>query len=618
MERVYGSLAMIFYEHYYVNGNGLPLDAPSTPTATNPANFKIPYVSVQYNAAGTQATLTIYSPVTAAGSYGGELASPSGFATPSKIVTTNTSSAVISGLTPGQSLLLRLRAYSGQNQTGEYGEYYYDWITPPKPTNVGSTTSTTTTTKIPPSSAGDRWWQEEKGSLAPNSKPNPLATTDKESSINVLNNQSQDRGVSYATVENRVIQTSLFKISVPDADKKVFSLATKNTNIATSSQYYTFGTSLFFQSDVNNVEGSGGIGFFTSNNGMNGYYVLIQTTSNLSSTADKEVKVIKVVNGKKTVLNDSQKGSTSKTLTGILGGISYKVDINVKTTSTSRVIDVYVNNFKITATDTTTNSSIPLETVLPITSEIAMFAATGTASFDYIYASPLTQDQYEEGIMGNVYEGKYGIKTLTFLYGDKIIGDKTISANQTAFLEEFGTVARELRRVKIKYEARPADPIFTSVGINKYVSVLGERLTSFGAEIYVINNAGTFVPLDDSNLYSFSVVGNYVVTTGQHEYVSNELSETTIAEPVIFESAWIQSEADAKNLTSWIETQWSKQQQIVEMSIFSNPLISVGDVITISHPKNGLDGTQKFVVTRVNNQFKEGLETSITARSIYS
>lgn len=611
-------MSPIFYESFYINGNGLPLDAPSIPTATNPANFKIPYVSIQYNEAGTQATLTIYSPPTAAGSYGGELASPSGFATPSKTIATNTSTAVINGLTPGQSLLLRLRAYSSANQSGQYGEYYYDWITPPKPTNVGSTTSTTTTTKIPPSSAGDKWWQVEKGGVAPNSNPNPLAETDKESSINVLNNQTQDRGVSYATVENRVVQTSLFKISVPDADKKVFSLVTKNTNISTSSQYYTFGTSLFFQSDINNVEGSGGIGFFVSNNGMNGYYVLIQTTSNLSSASDKEVKIIKVVDGKRIVLNDSQKGATSKTLTGILGGISYKVDVNVKTTSTSRVIDVYINNFKISATDTTTNSNIPTETILPITSSIAMFSSTGTASFDYIYASPLTEAQYEEGIMGNIYEGKYGIKTLTFLYGDKIIGDKIISPSQAAFLEEFGTVARELRRVKVKYEARPADPIFTSVGINKYISVLGERLTSFGAEIYVINNAGTFVPLDDSNLYSFSVVGNYVVTTGQHEYVSNELSETTVAEPVIFESAWIQSEADAKNLTSWIETQWSKQQQIVNMNVFSNPLISVGDVVVINHPKNGLDGTQKFVVTKVNNQFKEGLETAITARSIYS
>jgi len=605
----------IDYNYWYANGSG-SIDSYSPPTATTPANLKIPAINIAYAANGTSATVTVISPTTTPGSYGGAVAGSATFNDPDLVINDNDGVFTLSPLTPGSLYTLRIRAYTGANQTGTYGDYFYEKIMPPKPAIVVSPTATTSKTQVPISSAYDRWWQEEKGSITPNS--NSQSGTDTESSMNVANNQTLDRGVAYATQENRVVQTSLFKISVPDSDKKVFSVATKNTGISTSYQYYTFGTSLFFQSDINNVEGSGGIGFFVGNSGMNGYYLLIQTTNNLSSTSDKEVKIIKVVNGKKTVLNDSQQASTSKTLTGILGGISYKVDINVKTTSTTRVIDVYINNFKISATDTTTNASVPSETVLPITSNIAMFAATGTASFDYIYASPLTETQYKEGIMGNVYEGKYGIKTLTFLYGDKIIQDKIASPSQAAFLEEFGTVARELRRVKIKYESRPADPIFASVGINKYVSVLGERLTSFGAEIYLINNAGTFVPLDDSNLYSFSVIGNYVVTTGQHEYVSNELSETTVAEPVIFESAWIQTEGDAKNLTTWIETQWSKQQQIIDMSIFSNPLISVGDIITINYPKNGLDGTQKFVVTRVNNQFKGGLETTITARSIYS
>jgi hypothetical protein len=247
-----------------------------------------------------------------------------------------------------------------------------------------------------------------------------------------------------------------------------------------------------------------------------------------------------------------------------------------------------------------------------------MLAATGKANFDYFYATPLTEDQYKNGIIQNVYIGKYGVKTLSFLYGDKVLGEQSMSAIQLPFLEEFGTVARELRKINIKYESRPGNPLYTSTGINKFVSVLGERLTSFGAEVYVINNSGTFVPLDDSNLYSFSIIGNYIVTTGQHEYVSNTLSETTVAEPVIFESSWIQSEADAKSLTTWIQGQWSKQQQVVTLETFGNPLISVGDVVSINYPSNDFDGTEKFVVTQVSNSFKEGLQTSITARSIYS
>jgi hypothetical protein len=54
------------------------------------------------------------------------------------------------------------------------------------------------------------------------------------------------------------------------------------------------------------------------------------------------------------------------------------------------------------------------------------------------------------------------------------------------------------------------------------------------------------------------------------------------------------------------------------MEIFGNPVIEVGDIVTVNYPKNDLNGTQKFLVTNVNSNFDGGLSTSITARSIYS
>ena len=583
------------YDYYYTTVYGAYLDTYNAPTASNPANYLISYASISYNTEGTIATVVVTPPSGPVGSYGGSVAGSGSFNDPDFIINSNSNTftigSLISPLVPGTNYYMRLRAYSGTNSTGTVGDYYYASIVPPKPIYNGSYTSTTSSTQTPPMSALDQL--------------NNLSNSLDGSQSNAVSS-----GTSYAVQENREVSTSLFKITNNNSSKNKYSLVTKNTGISTSYNHYAFGTSMFFQSNINDVRGSGGIGFFTSNNGMTGYFVLIQTTANLSDSADKEVKIIKVVNGKQTVLTDSQQNSSTKTLTGILGGISYKVDVNVVTSGSTRAIDVYVNNFKITAVDSTS--------ILPVTSNVSMLAATGKANFDYFYATPLTEDQYKNGIIQNVYIGKYGTKTLSFLYGDKVLGNESISSVQLPFLEEFGTVARELRKVNIKYESRPGNPLYTSTGINKFVSVLGERLTSFGAEVYVINNSGTFVPLDDSNLYSFSIVGNYIVTTGQHEYVSNTLSENTVAEPVIFESSWIQSEADAKSLTTWIQTQWSKQQQVVNLETFGNPLISIGDVITINHPSNDFDGTEKFVVTQVSNSFKEGLQTSITARSIYS
>ena len=153
---------------------------------------------------------------------------------------------------------------------------------------------------------------------------------------------------------------------------------------------------------------------------------------------------------------------------------------------------------------------------------------------------------------------------------------------------------------------------------NTFVELIGYRLTSFGAEVYVLNNAGTFVPLDDSRFASFSVIGNTIVQSGQNEYLDKTINEFTVPEQVTFESIWIQREEEAKKLSEFIKDQWSKKQSVCELEVFPNPLISVGDIVTINYPANGLNGTQKFMVSAVNNSFDGGLTTKITTRSIYS
>ena len=592
-----------------IDGGGAPATAPV------PADYTIPWISVETTSL-TAIKIIIKHPTATPGSFGGsasmfnindpDIVFPTGL----DVVTTGSGQTTIakSGLVPGATYRIRVRAYSGASFTGVTGPYITDSFTMPAYNPLTGVVSTPTKVLIPPGSTGT----------------NPAA-----SGVEINNTAAADTGpdepsapVQYvtgsssATSGNRQVEKSLFRVTNNSKDPAEFSIATKNFEISTSYSHYTFGTGMFFQSSITNVNAAGGMGFFTDLLGMSGYYVLLQTTSNMDKTDDKEVKIIKVVNGRVKKLNDTQK-DISKTLTGILGATSYKVDIKVKCQTGVRVIDVYINNFKISATDVTSSTSTdPLDVVLPITPNISMCATTGSAYYDYVYGMPLEEAQYNSGILQNVYNGQFNNTMLSFLYGEKVLSNFNKTSLANGKLEEFGTVARELRKVSIKYESRPGYPLYPSLGINKFINVLGSRLTSFGAEVYLINNAGTWVPLDDSSLHSFSVIGNYVVTSGQHEYTDKSANEYSNPEPVIFQSSWIQKEDDAKAVSNWIKNLWSKQQSVVNMQVFGNPLVSVGDIITINHPSNALDGTQKFVVMNVNNSFNQGLETSITARTL--
>jgi hypothetical protein len=468
------------------------------PTAPTPSDYKVPWISIKATSI-TTIEITLGFPNATPGSYGGSITAGT-FNDPDFTFTSSSPVIIKTGLTPGQKYNIRARSYSGLNATGTYGDYTTDTFTMPAYNPLTGVVSTTTPVLTPPGSTGTNPTVSSGNGVQLNNTG--AADTGADDGVPV----QYVTGSSSAVSGNRQVEKSLFRVTNNSKDPAAFSIASKDFQISTAYSHYTFGTGMFFQSSISDVSASGGMGFFTDLVGMSGYYVLMQTTSNMNKTDDQEVKIIKVVNGRVKKLNDTQKG-IAKTLTGILGATSYKVDIKVKCDTGVRVIDVYINNFKITATDTdSTTSTDPLDKVLPITSNVSMCATTGSAYYDYVYAMPLEEAQYNSGVLQNVYNGQFNNTMLNFLYGEKVLSNFNKTTLTNGKLEEFGTVARELRKVNIKYESRPGYPLYPSLGINKFVNVLGSRLTSFGAEVYLINNAGTWVPLDDSSLHSFSVI----------------------------------------------------------------------------------------------------------------
>lgn len=610
---------MRYWDWYMIDG-----ESYNAPTAPVPADYNIPWITVE-TTSSTTIVISAGTPTAIPGTYGGSIAGTSTFNDPDFVINTATVPYTLTGLTPGLTYTLRLRAWSGANATGTYGEYSYTSFTMPKSSSVGSVTSTTSSTVTPPTTTVSpdavtasqlaKVLAAEAAALSANGGLSNALGTDEE---DTATSSALPTGSSYAVSGNREVNRSVFILTNKYKNREKYALVTKNTGISTGYNKYAFGAGIFFESTTINPLSGGGIGFFTNSNGSTGYFVEIQTDSSNKDTKDKSIKIYKVVNGQKKVLPDSQDGESGKLYGGVIHSTQYKLDVNVEVTSAATVIDVYINNFKISAADAAVpGSTNPMQKLIAPTSNFAMFSALNVTKFDYVYAIPLENSQTNNGIERSLYSGQYAASTINFLYGEKIASNFNAPTTKAGWLEEFGTVARELRKVKVNFSLPAALPLYASTGVNRYASILGSRFSNHGAEIYVLNNAGTFIPLQ-AEAHNFFVEGNYISENGYHEYTETTTNEYTVLEPATFQSTWIQSEADAKALFGWIKNQWSKQQQSINMSIFGNPAIEVGDIITVNYPKNNLNGTQKFLVTNVNTQFEEGVSTSITARSIYS
>jgi hypothetical protein len=596
-------------EWYMINGGY------TAPTAAVPANYTIPFVSVIVTSP-TEATIVAGSPTTTPGSYSGVASTSgnfSGFSAIDHRPFTNADGIVfLTGLLPGTKYYLRVRAHSGTNATGTYGEYIYEAFTMPKAASVSSPSSSTSGTTTPTTPT----YTDEltKSKLAKILEQEALDLS------NSVVSQVEKTGTSTAFSGNRELQRSYLKVTSTNKDTNSYSVAIKNTGISTSYTKYSFGAGILFASTLTNLRSSGGIGFFTNSTGTNGYYIELQTDQSQSNDKDKSLKIYKIVNTKRIYLQDSQDKDSGRLLGGVLTSTLYKLDIDVTVDTSAGVvaIDVYVNNFKVSAVDISTpNTTDPKKKIISPTANMALFSKLHTTAFDYVYANPVSATQITDTSSRKIYDGQYSSSTIDFTFGEKVAQNFNSPDNKVSFIEEFGKTVREIRHVKANFAQSAAIPLYASTGINKFATILGSKFSNHTAEIFVINNASSFIPLSVGNEQQFFVLGNYVDNGSQHEY-TEPVDQSTPLEPATFQSMWIQSESDAKALYGWIKNQWSKQQQSVNMEVFGNPAIEVGDIITINYPKNDLDGTKKFLVTNVNTSFDEGVSTNITARSIYS
>lgn len=433
--------------------------------------------------------------------------------------------------------------------------------------------------------------------------------------------QKVDSG-SFTNPSSQNIRRSFLSLSNLDKDPTTFTLATRPfASVNTSSQYFSYGTRMYMDTQFESPAQVGGMLLFSSSDGSVGYYLMIRTTA-LSKTK-KEFRIVKrTSNGKVSILADTQTTRINK-LDGIYAGQAYNIDVVIKRGTTQNIITAFINGFKIEGVDTDAETSdgsgeilIP---ALSATTNVGLICGQGVVYYEYVYAKNVKEEEYESlrSSAKYKYAGVYSDDIISLLYGDiRYTAGETLASREGSLLE-FGTTAREIRKTKISYQDKPAIPIKFSTGINQYVTILGSRLQPFSAESYVLNNTSTFIPLDDGNFSSFYVVGNSINKSGQIEYTTHSATEMASKEPVIFESSWIQSEEDAKSLADWISNTVLNKGKYISMEVFGNPLLSPGDIVSINYPLQGLSKeTGKYIIVRVENDYSEGISSKISCRAI--
>jgi len=145
--------------------------------------------------------------------------------------------------------------------------------------------------------------------------------------------------------------------------------------------------------------------------------------------------------------------------------------------------------------------------------------------------------------------------------------------------------------------------------------------TGFRARMAIVNNCGHMVYLNkqSDSLNAFTVVLNLwtheVIAPSDPEVIQKILDPANISEVIQVDSPWIQSKASANKLIDVIKIGNDGFSKDTAVQIFGNPMVQVGDVITINYSLAGITG-EKYLVHEVAHVFNKGLKTTLTLNSL--
>lgn len=388
----------------------------------------------------------------------------------------------------------------------------------------------------------------------------------------------------------------------------------KNTAPSYQEKYYAFGTSIIFSAAVDGGNAGGGIGFFTDDRANVGYYLMLDTTVAAGSNSRQAVKWIKLEGGKNTVqvLN-------STTEAGLLAGEIYNVDIRVKIKEFKIEMTAYINGAQITAYDKTyynTGTKKVSKLVVP-TNKITLFCTQGKIFFDYAYGKEIDEPYYSDvSRIINRYTGKFANDLIETTFGEINFKENSVENSGKEYIDEFGNTVREIRKYDVQYSA-PAHPIGWDNSTQPAASILAQDWNNFSSRVWVLNNSSTTIALSDGSQSSFGLFGNAINDSGTSlVYNTGDDSDYGINNPAVFETVWIQRAEDAEALGEWIKTNIINKGKIITMSVFGNPLVQLGDIISVKHIYQKFDGSEALIVTDISHSFTNGLQTELTCRTI--
>jgi hypothetical protein len=146
--------------------------------------------------------------------------------------------------------------------------------------------------------------------------------------------------------------------------------------------------------------------------------------------------------------------------------------------------------------------------------------------------------------------------------------------------------------------------------------------TGFRAKMALVNNSPHMVYIskqaDQVNNFTinFNLWTHEIIAPSDPEIIEKIIDPANISEVAQLDSQWIQSKESANKLLNLIRYGIDGFSKDTTIQVFGNPLIQVGDIISLTYSLTGITIPQTYLVHSVSHSFSQGLKTTIVANRL--
>lgn len=299
----------------------------------------------------------------------------------------------------------------------------------------------------------------------------------------------------------------------------------------------------------------------------------------------------------------------------ILESTNYDLTVYVLPGSSSGYtkFQIFVNNHLV-ASPQVLNSQVAKS------SSVALMATGRTlALFDFFAAAngALTDDSYTahiSSIIRNLFSERDSlVQGITMFYEGFDDRLKGVYVDNVRFDKD--TPALEVNMYPV-INAPNTDKTQKGVWIAKSTDVAYalDQITPFSTKVAIGNISNRPIALDDgtSAIYPY-IYGPVIESKGQIQVTSKDEDAIRRVGEKKYEASplWLTTRQGAQNLADQIVSVSKNGLQTHDVSCFDNPLLEIGDIVTINYPRKNMNSDETFIIYEISRSRAEGIETSV-------